>query len=584
MLVDRRLSFILITLLVVSFSTSVAGAQGAGYDPSPVWPLCGYDTNPTGTPTCPSSEWANPDIVNDTYGPRCMDSSDPGCAGGEHDWHYGIDLHAEDDQMPVFASSCGKIDKLDENGGISNNKKVIIEHYRSWATTCPDPTDPGFSFPSCDGGECYYTVYNHLSEIDAGLLEDEFIDKADYLGKSGQNCNSNYPCYSSNNKKRYEHVHFEVQDPTGAGLYETDDSYADAARQRNAVHPLRFLKLAEWDDDAANLEVEILDPGFSNPLYPEPTIQVNIDVENIPRTDRELDLNRVEVKLFDASALHTTGLVEIAQVEAELDALPTPEDHAGGGGSVMYEVNPPFLDMELSTRQYAYSKSKPDYYKYLSVDHLPVSGSAPAARPYQSPFSIMTLGSGASNPFYDFNLPTSYDWGYHHHLLKPGADEWGQFNGAEILSEPYNRTYDDYRLQVKFTELDGMMAADDLCLKARAEDAYGNATDWVASGHCDTPPVPVADLDLSTRCEPYPNAYTVSWTESPWADQYHVYLMPYQDEPHTVWTPRPVTVTDTSYDFGISMSVWVWVEACNAFGCSEPVYAGYAITYSWVCM
>ncbi|MCP3960234.1 MAG: M23 family metallopeptidase [bacterium] len=556
----------------ILFLPSSAGAHG--YDPAPTWPLCGYDAIPTGTYTCTSTD---PDLVNDTYGPRCMDSYNAECAGGEHDWHFGVDLHAEEDQMNVFASSCGKIKTLDENGGIENNKKVIIEHYRSWVTSYPTTACPSTiptSFPSCSGANCYYTVYNHLSEIDSSLSTGGYIAKSAYLGLSGQNCDSDYPC-----SDKYEHVHFEVLDPTGGGIYTPGYNYS--RWQREAVHPLRFLINASWDTDADNLDVSFVDVDDSDPENLQATISVSIDHTGIDDEDRELDLNRIEVRVWDNNS---GALVAVTQPNEDFYPLPTPETISGS--SVLYEVHPPFLDLELFTRQYSYADGSTylQYTQFMSEEH---HGDAAANHPYKSPFASQVL-DGATNPVFDANLDQDdYEWGYHLHLAKSGSPELGEFNGVEMLSEPFNLSYSTYEMQIKLTELAGATCEEDLCLQARAEDAYGNVTDWVDHGFCEIPEA-TAGGTVTDLCN---GSYEVSWTPSDQAADYRIYLA---DRPLTTGgdsvafapvpgdlPPATAVTTESQGTIAAPANWFVYVEACNNLGCSDLTFIGYTTVNIW---
>ena len=447
-----------------------------GYDPDPVWPLCGYDSSDATLSTCPDTEWANADIVNDTYGPRLK--------FGEYDWHFGIDLHAED-QMPVFAVTCGKITKLDENGGLENNKLITLTHFRDWE--CPEDEDEHSSFPSCtntDGSSnCYYTVYNHLSEIDSTLVVGDLVLKAQFLGRTGYNTDD-YDYDDTDPDDYYEHLHFELLDPSGAGEYQ---AFAPTSRvQRDAVHPHRLLKQSDWADNADNMTLSLTANVF-NPAKPTLTATVIIDTSSVDPDDFELDLNRIEAEVYDAS--NPAKLKRIMQFHnayaGAYAALPTPE-RTSSGRRVTYDVHPPYLDMERWVRQYSYADSTSLPYRIFmsKFGSYTTGATTPTNGRYVSPFSLQTI-DGAINPVYDSSLDVStYEWGYHLHVQDASDAAKSDFNGLHIEAEDFNRDSTEYQLTVRMDSLLGSSSASALCIKVRAEDIYGNTTPWQTAGTC----------------------------------------------------------------------------------------------------
>ncbi|MEM9596112.1 MAG: M23 family metallopeptidase [Acidobacteriota bacterium] len=548
------------------------GVEASGYDPDPAWPLCGYATKPSGTYDCPQSRWGDPDIVNDTFGPRRSIDDD-------HDWHFGVDLHPGEAQMRVFASTCGWVRTLDDNDGADNNQRVVVQHYR----TKVDCTNPPSSRPSCSGGDCYYTVYNHLSEIDSALATGSttgYVSKGQVLGLTGQNCDDAYPCSGS-----YEHLHFEVLDPTYAERYDPVSDYSRS--QRDALHPLRFLKVNTWDDDADNISVSFVTPIEGDEVHPIPTIEIEMPVWQQSLRQRELDLARVEVEVFDASALASGGaLVRVAQFNESYPNLPTPDDLVGGG-DVNYTVQPPFLDLEMWVRQYSYAKSSSLPYKeFISEEHYP--GEPASDHPYKTPYSMTLKPDGTVNPVYDAALnKVTYEWGYHLHRTRTGMDTWGDFNGVQVMTPSYNRNSSFFQMSVRFTELEGVAAGDELCLKARALDIYGNATDWVPYGTCDMSPVATTGGGVEHLCNGLNRA---TWDAVPGATHYELYIDTLVSAgksaaPAARALPGTLygTTTGTSMDLSVSSDQWVYVTACNGYGCSERNEIGMALYDPWMC-
>ena len=411
-----------------------ADAAVAQYDPNPAWPLCGnyYQTvtNPT---ECPSSRWGMPDLINDTFGPRLRD--------GGYDWHRGIDLHTHDaDDRPVFAITCGKIRTVDS----SYNGEVLIEHYPNH--TCGE-NDTLADLPRCHRvGGCYYSRYKHLSST--VVFDETYIAKGELLGYTARNIDSTTdPDWAD----AYPHLHFEIRDyPGGPDYY--------ARGQREAIHPLQVLP---YDDDSADdITVSITDVDTTtDPSHTIVTVEVSM-----PNDTEELDLVRVDVALYENG-------VELVSANPGA-SYSTPDGDA-------YEIDPPFFDMELWSRQFNYTDtSKVPYEEFLPAS---VSGEATDGD-WMPPFADPT-----NSTYYMSSFPSSYDADFHLEARKSSPDEHvGEFNGLEVEPANFNRTYSTYDLTLRFERLPAAADPSQLCVKAWATDALNNATspDDATSGAC----------------------------------------------------------------------------------------------------
>ena len=178
------------------------------------WPLCGrIDTNQAafapytwnGT-ACPASRRGasyHDGPIRSTFGPRPLKSD-----GERFDWHRGIDLSTPNGTA-VFAIASGTVVKVGVDASYSE-EVVILRHYR----------DEGQS--TCDGGNCFHSVYLHMSDnCCTGLSVDDEVEAGDFLGFSGESASG------------YEHLHFEIRDAP------PDDKYS--YWQRDCIHPLHAL-------------------------------------------------------------------------------------------------------------------------------------------------------------------------------------------------------------------------------------------------------------------------------------------------------------------------------------------------------
>ena len=256
--------------------------------------------------------------------------------------------------------------------------------------------------------------------------------------------------------------------------------------QRDAVHPHRLLKQSDWADNADNISVSLTANVF-NPAKPTLTATVTIDTSSLDPDDFELDLNRVEAEVYDAS--DPKKLKRITQFHnaysAAYAALPTPE-RTSSGRRVTYDVHPPYLDMERWVRQYSYADSTSLPYRVFMSKFGSYNTGVPRISngPYTSPFSLQKI-DGSVNPVYDASLDVStYEWGYHLHVQDASDSAVSDFNGLHIEAEDFNRNSTEYQLTIRMDSLLGSSTASDLCIKVRAEDVYGNTTPWKTAGTC----------------------------------------------------------------------------------------------------
>lgn len=311
----------------------------------------------------------------------------------------------------------------------------------------PDPsfTDPVIEirhtrpgFASCgDGGGCYSSMYLHVSAWTVAV--DDVVSKGDYIGQTGESLSE------------FEHLHFEIRDAPPA-----DPS---SSWQKECVHPLGAL--AYPDSGAANLELTLDSVSVEDPLQPVVTATVSIPMSV------ELDLETVVVELFERQP--GGGLVAIPQP----GAAPVGATVEGDG----YLVDPPAYSMNRTSRQYTYKDSSIGiaYEEFL------------AGGLYESPYAD--------------GMPPEYDAGFHLDAADPGDFQTGMFNGMRISPIHYNAESPAYGATFQFTSLVGTASADDLCVKVRAIDALGNATDertWNCPGHS-CPDLPREDCRVADR-------------------------------------------------------------------------------------
>lgn len=270
-------------------------------------------------------------------------------------------------------------------------------------------------FASCgDGGGCYSSMYLHVSAWT--VMPGNIVTKGQYIGETGESSSG------------FAHLHFEIRDapPTDAS----------SSWQKECVHPLGALPYP--DDGAGNLELSIDSVDVSDPLNPVVTATVTAPMSI------ELDLETVEVEVYER--LPGGDLSAIVQP----GATPVGTTVEGDG----YLVDPPVYSMNLTSRQYTYKDS----------------GSGIA-------YEEFLAGGLYESPYAD-DLPLAYDPGFHLDAADPGDFQAGLFNGMRIRPIHYNDESPAYQATFEFLALEGTADAEALCIRVRAVDALGAATEW----------------------------------------------------------------------------------------------------------
>ncbi len=285
-------------------------------------------------------------------------------------------------------------------------------------------------YGSCGaGGGCYSSMYLHVSGWE--VMPGDPVSKGDYIGLSGESGSG------------FAHLHFEIRDAPPA-----DPS---SSWQKECVHPLGALPYP--DSDADNIDLHLDSVDASDPTNPVVTVTATIPM------GIELDLEGLEVEVYERGP----------------GDMITPVDQPGAvrvGNTVEgdgYAVNPPFYSMNLWNRQYSYKDSGSG----IAWEDFLVAGL------YESPYAA--------------SLPPDYDPYFHLDAADPGDFQVGLFNGMTYAPIHSNDESDFYQVTFQFLELVGTDDAADLCVKVRALDALGNATDW-QSWNCPVhscPDVPV---------------------------------------------------------------------------------------------
>jgi hypothetical protein len=194
-------------------------------------------------------------LVNDrnrlssTFGPRQKAS-----AGFRFDWHRGIDLPA-DCSTPLHAIAAGTVRLAGVNSSYED-RMVQIRHARP-------------------GGGYYYSNYLHLTSVTVAVSDTVTAGQIiAYSGETGiEDVN---PTCDPDPAGGFDHLHFEIRN---GGVWQED-----------AVHPL--TRLAYPDLTAPQVMITNVNTADTA----NPTVDVRVELP-----PAELDLNRVEVVLFDNS-------------------------------------------------------------------------------------------------------------------------------------------------------------------------------------------------------------------------------------------------------------------------------------------
>ena len=387
----RKPLFVLGFGVLLAWSATASAQQ---FDPTPAWPLCGRiaETPPQGwveDDGCPSERWGAPAFTDlpleSTYGPRALTSEN-----SRYDFHRGIDIPTPIG-TPVFAIADGEVIIAGNHSGYSD-PLVQLRHYRPGRT-------------SCSGVGCYHSNYMHLS--DWTVLAGAAVSKGDLIGYTGESASG------------FDHLHFVVRDAPA------DDVFS--RWQRDTVHTLFVLPY----QDAAALNITVGPVDQSDPLAP---------VVDVAVISQRLDINRVELFVYDDATLHVTQ--------------PGNTPDARG-----YNVYPSWFDMEVWNRQYTHKDS-------TNV-------------PWE------TYGAGGVNecPFYA-DHGASYNANVHMDAQDPADFHDGLFNGVGLRTADYDPPA-DYFLGLTFHELVGPAR----CVVAKVAMTDGDTAtqSWGDCGGLDAP-------------------------------------------------------------------------------------------------
>jgi murein DD-endopeptidase MepM/ murein hydrolase activator NlpD len=268
-------------------------------------------------------------------------------------------------------------------------------------------------FASCAaGGGCYSSLYLHMSAWD--VMVGESVVKGKQIGETG-----------ASDELGFEHLHFEIRDAPPQDPF--------SSWQRDAVHPLGALPYP--DAGADNIELTLDEVDVSDPMNPLVTLGIRIPISI------ELDLERVEVEVFERGP---GGVLTPVVQPGDTRVGNTIE----GDG---YAVNPPWYSMNTWCRHWTYKDS--------------------GSIPWES-----FLAGGLYESPYEADLPMSYDPNVHMDRADAMDPQVGLFNGMSFAPLHYNDEYVAQVVTYRFLELVGTADAADLCIKARAVDASGNAT------------------------------------------------------------------------------------------------------------
>ena len=293
----------------------------------------------------------------------------------------GIDMAAPLN-TPVFAMTGGVVRIAGQHSAYAD-PLVAIRHYR-----------PG-SWGDCRPNGCYHSFYLHLSSW--AVSRGEVVKKGQLIGYTGESSNG------------FKHLHFEIRNAR------PDDPFS--SWQRDAVHPLRILP---YVSQPTHTQVIITQVNVTNPMNP----RVELSVVQ-PSSIRTLDVNRIEVEVYDKS---NGSLVPQAGEAADENG---------------YHVHPPYLDFEQRNVEYTHKNS--------------------SSRPWET--------------FADCPFANRHALAYSAHIHVCQADPHdpgiGQFNGIRIHPSAFASVSADYELTVEFTELVGVANANDLCVVAYVKNARG---------------------------------------------------------------------------------------------------------------
>ena len=263
------LTAVALALAVLPASDTEATRHVLGpYHPDPVWPVSG-----TTTPDY------NEHVFSSTFGPRLKASEDL-----RYDFHRGIDIPC-DCETPLHAIADGVI-RLVGDYSFYSDRVVQIRHYKPGSggrCTNEDGVNTG----------CYYSNYLHLTSVaenpETGqpYQVGDSVQKGDVIAYSGESgiedsgdCNPN--------GGGFNHLHFEIRE---GGI-----------NQQHTIHPLQVLPYPDTGASSLALGITSVDAAASKRWDVAASV-------TLPQTV-ELDLNRVEVTVYDSSS---GSLVQVDQ-------------------------------------------------------------------------------------------------------------------------------------------------------------------------------------------------------------------------------------------------------------------------------
>jgi murein DD-endopeptidase MepM/ murein hydrolase activator NlpD len=303
----NRLLYVCSGLALLLGVATVAPAAAQGFDPDPVWPLCGRITENKPKKWrpqkgCPSERWgssAHTDSpISSTYGPRQLASE-----SFRYDFHRGLDI-ATPIGTPLFAFSNGVVQNAGPHPSYSD-PMIRVRHYRPGQTSCSA------------GGGCYNSLYLHVS--DWVVNEGETVSKGELIGYTGASGSG------------FAHVHFEIR---AAPPEDPSSSW-----QRDTIHPLGVLPYP--DSGTSNIEVVLDDLDSTHPPNPIPTVTVSVAMP------LELDLEGVEAEVWERQPDGSFAIV------SQPGDTPIGNTIEGDG----YLVEPSWYSVNVWNRHWSYKNS-----------------------------------------------------------------------------------------------------------------------------------------------------------------------------------------------------------------------------------
>ena len=259
------------------------------------------------------------------------------------------------------------------------------------------------------------------------VAADDVVSKGDLIGYTGESASG------------FDHLHFELRDAPA------DDVFS--RWQRDTVHTLFVLPY----QDATAPTITLGPVDQSDPLAP---------VVDVTVTAQRVDINRVELFVYDDATLHVTQ----------------PGDTPDARG---YNVDPTWFDMDVWNRQYTHKDST------------------------NVPWESFDAGGVNECPYYA-DHGASYDANVHMDAQDPADFHDGLFNGVTIRTADYDPPA-DYFLGLTFHELVGPAR----CVVAKITKTDGD-TATQTWGDCGGLAAPVGDAQQLVTAVDTPLAITLT--------------------------------------------------------------------------